>query len=248
MTSEAPATAPAATAKNQPHPLLDMALTVILPSIVLESLSKPERLGPAWALGVALLIPLGFGIWCFKNKRGLNFFSIFGLVAIIVTGGLGLLSLNAQWFAAKEALFPIFLGLAFPLSHWFGKPLVTDLLLNPQVINHRTLHKALDTNEKHSAFALLMRNASWGMAGTMFLSAVANYALAVRLIGGKEPGGEEYVKAIGKLNWMGTLVIGIPMVAITFVLLIWLLRRVSQITGLDRDDLLNQGTTVRRQV
>ena len=79
-------------------------------------------------------------------------------------------------------------------------------------------------------------------------SAVANYALAVRLIGGKEPGGEEYVKAIGKLNWMGTLVIGIPMVAITFVLLIWLLRRVSQITGLDRDDLLNQGTTVRRQV
>ena len=94
MTSEAPATAPAATAKNQPHPLLDMALTVILPSIVLESLSKPERLGPAWALGVALLIPLGFGIWCFKNKRGLNFFSIFGLVAIAtsIVGALVLLA------------------------------------------------------------------------------------------------------------------------------------------------------------
>lgn len=239
---------PTTSAKTQPHPLLDMGLTVILPSIVLESLSKPERLGPAWALGVALMLPLGFGIWCFKNKRGLNFFSIFGLVAIIMTGGLGLLNLNAYWFAAKEALFPIFLGLAFPLSHWFGKPLVTDLLMNPQVINHRALHAALNTDEKHSHFAQLMRNASWGMAGTMFLSAFANYALAVNLIGGKEPGGEEYVKAIGKLNWMGFLVIGIPMIVITFVLLLWLLRGISRITGLDRDDLLNQGKTVRRQV
>ena len=106
--------------KNQPHPLLDLTLTVVLPSIVLESLSKPDRLGPAWALGVALLIPLAFGIYCFVQKRGLNFFSLLGLVAIMVTGGLGLLNLNAAWFAAKEAAYPIFLGLAFALSHRWG--------------------------------------------------------------------------------------------------------------------------------
>ena len=52
-------------AQDQPHPLADLLLTEILPSLVLESMSKPERLGPVWALVVALLMPLGFGIHCF---------------------------------------------------------------------------------------------------------------------------------------------------------------------------------------
>ena len=234
--------------KNQPHPLLDLTLTVVLPSIVLESLSKPDRLGPAWALGVALLIPLAFGIYCFVQKRGLNFFSILGLVAIMVTGGLGLLNLNATWFAAKEAAFPIFLGLAFPLSHRWGKPLISELLLNPQMINHTLLQQSLRSEPQRNAFQRLLYRASWGMAGASLGSAIANSALVLYLLGGHAPGSEAYVKAIGTQNWVGFIIIGIPLVAVTMLLLFWLLRRIQQLTGLDRDDLLNPGTTVRRQV
>ncbi|MCB1226325.1 MAG: hypothetical protein KDK99_10975 [Verrucomicrobiales bacterium] len=233
---------------KQPHPLADMLLTVVLPSIVLEWASKPERLGPLWALVLASAIPLGFGLWCWQQKRGLNFFSIFGLVAVILTGSLGLLNLNAFWFAAKEALFPIILGLAFPLSHYFGTPLINELLLNPQVINHRAIQASLDSDAKKQAFAGLLQRASWGMLATTFASAAANFALALHLIGGTEPGSEAYVKAIGKLNWMGFLVIGIPLVGLTLLLLFWLIRRISALTGLDREDLLNPGTTVRRRV
>jgi len=234
--------------QNQPHPLGDLLLTVVLPSIALESLSKPDRLGPAWALVVALLLPLGFGVYCFAKKRGLNFFSVFGLAAIIVTGGLGLLSLNAYWFAAKEAAFPIFLGLAFPLSHFWGKPLISELLLNPQVINHALLQSSLDTPDKHSRFQRLLYRASWGMTLACLGSAVANSALVLYLLGGKAPGSEAYVKAIGTQNWAGFIVIGIPLVAVTFALLMWLLRRIQNLTGLDREDLMNPGRTVRRQV
>ena len=59
---------------------------------------------------------------------------------------------------------------------------------------------------------------------------------------------QEYTKAIGRLNWAGFLVIGIPLMGVTLLLLLWLLRSVTRITGLERDDLMNQGTTVRRQV
>ncbi|WP_395742405.1 VC0807 family protein [Prosthecobacter sp.] len=234
--------------KKQPHPLLDLALTVILPSLALEKLSAPERLGPLWALIVALLLPLGFGIWCFVNKRGMNFFSILGLTAVIVTGVLGLWKLNATWFAAKEAMFPLFLGIAFPLSHRWGRPLVNDLLLNPQMINHPALHQALDTPEKHHNFAILLKKASWGMAGTMIFSSAMNFALALYLLGDKTPGSEEYTKAIGRLNWSGSLILMIPLMAVLLALMFWVLRSISRITGLERDDLLNQGTTVRKQV
>ncbi len=235
-------------AQTQPHPLADLLLTLVLPSLALEWLSKPERLGPLWALVVASALPVGFGLWCWWQKRGLNFFSVFGLLAVILTGGLGLLKLNATWFAAKEAVFPIVLGLAFPISHRLGIPLIKELLLNPQVINHNALHRALDTPVKRMAFVSLLGKASWGMLGTTLLSAAANFALALHLLGKTEPGSEAYVQAIGRLNWMGFIVIGIPLVGITVGLLFWLLRRVSALTGLERDDLMNPGRTVRRQV
>lgn len=233
---------------KQAHPLLDLLLTVILPSVVLESLSKPERLGPLWALVVALLLPIAFGVYCFTHNRGLSFFSIFGLVAVIVTGGLGLMNLSVGWFAAKEAAFPVFLGLAFPLSHRWDKPLVAELLLNPQMINYRALHLALNTREKEAAFQRLLRKAGWTMAAASFLTAAANSVLAIYLIGEKAPGTEEYVKALGALNWIGFIIIGIPLLAATVGLLFWLLRAIQRLTGLDRQDLLTHGSTVRRQV
>jgi hypothetical protein len=234
--------------KEQPNPLADLLLTIILPSVILESLSKPDRLGPAWALVVALLLPLGFGIYCFIKKRGLNFFSVLGLVAIIVTGGLGLLNLSAVWFAAKEAAFPIFLGLAFPLSFLWGKPLVSELLLNPQVINHDLLNSRLNSEAQKQSFQALLRQASWALAGTMLLSAVANAMLVLYYLKGTVPGTEEYTKAIGRQNWVGFIVIGVPMMAATMGLLFWMLGQLKKLTGLERDDLMNPGTTVRSQV
>jgi hypothetical protein len=224
---------------QQPHPLSDLLLTVILPSVVLEFLSAPERLGPAWALVVALLLPVGFGIYCWVNKRGLNFFSIFGLIAIIVTGGLGLLNLTAGWFALKETVFPIFLGLAFPLSHRWGKPLINELLLNPQLINYPQLHRSLNTDEKRAAFEQVLYRSSWSMAAASILAAGGNALLALYLLKDRVPASEEYVKAIGKLNWGGMIVIGLPLVAVTFILLMRLLRRIQEITGLPRAALLN---------
>jgi hypothetical protein len=68
------------------------------------------------------------------------------------------------------------------------------------------------------------------------------------VLNGKTPGTEEYTQAIGKQNWMGFIVIGIPMVVVTMLLLFWLLKRITALTGLERDDLMNNGQTVRRQV
>lgn len=235
-------------AQEQPHPLFDLLLTVILPSLALETLSKPERLGPAWALIVALLLPLGFGIWCFTQKRGLNFFSILGLVAVIFTGGLGLLNLSPIWFAIKEAAFPVFLGIAFPLSLAWGRPLVSELLLNPQVINHTLLTRALDTEEKRHGFQKLLSLSSWALAATMLASALANAWLVLWFLEGTEPGSEAYTRAIGRQNWVGFIVIGIPLTAVTAGLLFWLISRVQHLTGLDKHDLMNPGQTVRRQV
>jgi hypothetical protein len=236
------------TNENPPHPLTDLLITVVAPSLILEHLSKPALLGPVLALLAAVALPVGFGIYCWRRTHGLNFFSAFGLAAVIITGGLGLLSLDAFWFAIKEAAFPVLLGLAFPLSLKAGRPLVSELLLNPQLINHVALNAALDTEQRRKAFQRLLALSSWALAATMLLSALANTLLVLHYLHGTVPGSEEYMRAIGRQNWVGVVVIGIPMLGATVALLFWMLGRIQGLTGLQREDLMGTGRTVRRTI
>jgi hypothetical protein len=237
-----------APAPPPPNPFLEILLTIILPSVVLDQLSKPERLGPLVALVVSLLLPLGFGVWCFVQKKGWNLFSVLGFVTILITGSLGLLKLPAFWFAVKECTIPLIIGLAFPLSHRFGKPLLNAMILQPHVINLEAMNGAITTPEKRADYEKAVFRASCGMALGMVGSSVANFFLALYLLGGKEPGTEEFMKGIAKLNWMGLIVIGVPMTVVMLFVFFRLLKQLQRITGLERDDLMNPGTTVRRQV
>ncbi|HSI63827.1 MAG TPA: VC0807 family protein [Candidatus Saccharimonadia bacterium] len=237
-----------AAAPPPPNPLIEIVLTIILPSLVLDQLSKPERLGPLWALVVSLLFPLGFGVWCFVQKKGWNLFSILGFATILLTGSLGLLKLQAFWFAVKESTVPLIIGLAFPLSHRFGKPLINAMILQPHVMNLEALHGAITTPEKRTDYNQAVFRASCGMALGMVGSSIANFFLAMYLLGGKEPATEAFMKGIAKLNWMGMIVIGVPMMVVMLFVFFRLLKHLQRITGLERDDLMNPGTTVRRQV
>ena len=231
---------------KQPHPIADLLLTVVLPSAALEYLSEPARLGPFWALVVASLLPVAFGIYCWVTKAVLNFLSILGLAAVVLTGGLGLLKLDAFWFGVKEISVPVVIGLAFPLSHWWGKPMICSMIFAPHLFNERVLRSALDTPEREAAFDRLLIKASWGMGASMLISAGINFALAMYLLGGKEPGSEAFVKGIGTLNWGGSLIIGVPMLLCMMVVMVAFMRGVYRLTGLQKADLMGPGRTVRR--
>lgn len=231
-----------------PNQLLELVLTIVLPSLVLDKLSAPENLGPFWALVVALLFPIGFGLWCVIQKVGWTVFSVLGLVTVLLSGGLGLLNLDAFWFAVKESTMPIVLAFAFPLSHRFGKPLINALVMQPHIFNVKLLNSALAEPAKKSLFDSALFKASCGLGLGMIGSAIANFFLALYLLGGKTPGSEAFVKGIGTLNWAGMVVIGVPLMGVMMLVFFWLIRQMQQITGLERDDLMNPGQTVRRQV
>jgi len=234
--------------RKQPSTLLDLVLTVVLPSVVLDYLSPPARLGPFWALVVSMIFPIAFGIWCWFKQHAWNVFSILGLATVLLSGGLGLLNLDAFWFSIKESAMPLALGAAFPLSHFWGKPLINALVMQPQLLNVRTVLAALNTPEKQQAFDRSLWRASWGVGLGMIISSIGNFFLVLYLLKGKEPGSEAYVRAIGTQNWAGMIVVGVPMTVAVLVVFVRLLQKIQRITGLERADLMNPGRTVRRQV
>jgi hypothetical protein len=231
-----------------PNPLLELVFTLVLPSIALDQLSKPASLGPFWALVVGLAFPVAFGAWCFLTKKGWTVFSVIGLVTILLSGGLGLLKLDAFWIGMKEGLMAAAIGVSFPLSHYFKRPLINALVMQPHLLNLKAVQDSLVDAPKRAAFDRAIFRASCGMGMSMAGSAVANFFLAVWLLSGKTPGTEEFVKGLAKLNWVSALVLGVPMMGVMLFVFLWLLRQIQQITGLERDDLLNPGKTVRRQV
>lgn len=243
----APATGPAAPPDERP--LLELVVNIALPTWILMSLSKEERLGPLWALIIAVCLPLGYGIYDAVRRRRLNFYAAIGLVSVLLTGVLGLVKGGAFWFAAKEALIPLILGAAILGSHKTATPFIRGLFLNPQLVNLPLLDRILAADPaRAAAFDRLLWQGSLMLAGTMVLSSVANFMLAMHFVGPTEPGSSEYTAAIGKTTAWGFAIIGIPMLAILLYVFWYVVRGLEKVTGLERDDLMNPGQTVRRTV
>lgn len=228
--------------EKQENPLVNILLNVVVPAAVLSYLSKEEgrfALGPMWALIVAVAIPIGYGIYFFWEFRKLNLFSVLGFASVILTGGLGLLKTSAVWFAVKEALIPFVLGLAVVLSHYkTSKPLVKVFLLNPDLFDVPRIEKRVAEKNAQAPFEKVLKTGTWLLGGSFFLSTLLNFLLWMYLLGGKEGGSTEYMKAIGTGTWMGFLVIGVPAMAILFYAFFRILREIEEVTGLNREELI----------
>ncbi len=235
---EAAATATPAGAGPKPeNPLANILVNVLIPVVVLNFLSKEHRLGPLWAMIIAVSLPLGYGIWFAVTRRKANFFSLLGLVSILLTGGLGLAQANATWFALKEALIPLMFGVAILGSHWTSKPLLNIFLLSPELFDLKRIDKAIAAHNAQPAYAKLRFNATLMLAGSMFASSVMNFFLALYFLKGKEGDQVAYNEAIGKLTGAGFAVIGIPMLAVMVATLFLLLKKLRKLTGLEQDDI-----------
>ena len=92
--------------------LLNLACNIALPTLVLTKFSGEDRLGPMWGMVVALAFPFGYGVVDVIRRRKTNFFSIVGVLSVLLTGGLNQLKADVFWFAVKEAAVPTLFGVA----------------------------------------------------------------------------------------------------------------------------------------
>lgn len=224
----------------KPNPLLEIGITVLLPAFILMKLSSPERLGSLGALLLALAFPLGWGAWDGLRRRKLNWLSVLGVVSTLLTGGIGLLALDAQWLAVKEAAVPSLIGLAVLASTWTKSPLIRVLVFNAQLFDVDKVHKALDERNNTAAFEQRLRQGTLLLAGTFFFSAVANYVLA-RWIVHAPAGTEAFNEELGRLTLLSYPIIAVPSMLMMMGLMFWLARGAKTLTGLDLGDMLQTG-------
>ncbi|WP_100656448.1 VC0807 family protein [Alteromonas flava] len=217
----------------------NLIFNIIIPVVIMSYASSDEWLGPAWSIVAALSFPIGYGLWDLKASGKVNAFSILGIVSVLLTGGISLLELPAEYIAIKEAAIPAIIGLAVIITQYSHKPLVKILVLNDQIINWPHLNQVLHEKGKTEEFEKKVAVSSYIVASSFFLSAVLNYVLA-KVILVSPPGTTEYTEELGRMTALSYPVIVIPSMILLITALWYLFAQIKKITGEDIEDFLNQ--------
>jgi len=217
----------------------NLVFNIIIPTLVLTFLSKPEYLGPAWGIVVALSFPIGYGVRDLMQSGKINPFSILGIISVSLTGGFSLLELDPEYIAIKEAAIPAVIAIAVLVSNKTKYPLVKTLILNEQIINMERLNAALKAKQKVEAFERKVTQSSLIVSSSFFLSSALNYILA-KIILVSPPGTPEYNEELGKMTALSYPVIVIPSMILLMFALWFLFTQMKKLTGEDIETFLNE--------
>lgn len=217
----------------------NLLINVVIPAVVLSRLSGEDALGPVWAVVVALAFPLLFGLWELKQSGKVNFFSVLGIVSVLLTGGISLLQLDPAYIAIKEALIPGLIGIIVLISQYTPYPFVKKLLINPELLDTDKLHQALAAKNNHAEFDRRIARAGYIVAASFFMSSALNYILAKAIVV-SQPGTTAYAEELGRMTWLSYPVIVLPSMLVLFFAIWLIFSSISKLTGRELDSFLNQ--------
>lgn len=221
---------------RKPRPLIDLLVSIVIPSFILMKLSANADLGATRALLLALAFPLGWGLFELLKYRKLNFIALLGLISVLLTGGIGLLQLDTQWLAVKEAGIPGLIGLAVLISTYTRYPLIKTMVFNPALINVTSVRQRLEELGTGQEFESRLQTANWLLGGTFFFSAVMNYFLAIWIVK-SQAGSQAFNEELGRLTLLSYPMIAVPSTLMMLAVLYYLARALRQLAGMELTDI-----------
>ncbi|MGI8406547.1 MAG: VC0807 family protein [Thermomicrobiales bacterium] len=208
--------------------------TIVIPIIILLTLSDESRLGPIPALLLSLAFPLSLGIWELARSRRVDIFATVGVISVVLTGVIGFFALSPRWLAVKEATVPLVFALFIIGSDYKGWPLVQ--MLFDRTLRRDRVRDALEANGTAPGYRQLISKTSWLWAGTMAASGVFRYVLAIVIVT-SEPGTKEFNRQLGEMTALRIPLVSVP-VGIMMVAMIWfMVRSTSRLTQLPASDI-----------
>lgn len=237
--------------------LLNVLLSVLAPVLVLDHCSADGpgvlELGTTRAMIAALSLPLGCGVWMFLERRKIDPMTLFGLMGTILTGVVTIYANTGEgtairpdtpwWYAAKEALIAVLLGGAMLVTAHRRDSMLRLFIYSDSLFDIPRIEKAVQDHQQLQNYRRLLWRASAYTATSLFCSAIANFGLALYFLlpvlsQPTERQTLEYNYAVSNMTWWGYLVIGLPLMLTLILVMRYLLRRLSSLSGLPREDIM----------
>lgn len=225
------------TPQHKPRPMIDLLVSILLPSFILMKLSGDDELGATGGLLLALAFPIGWGLFELIKYKKFNFIALLGLISVLLTGGIGLFELDNKWLAIKEAAIPGLIGIAVLVSAFTPYPLVKTLLFNPEVLDVEKIKQRLEEKASMPLFENRLMKATFFVAGSFGFSAVMNYILAKWIVV-SAAGTPEFNEELGQLTLYSYPMIALPSMLMMGGIFYYLWRTIHDLTGLELEEVL----------
>lgn len=227
------------------NPLLNLAFNLVIPILILEKAAVHlGEQGPLKALLLALCFPVAYGIYDWIRRKKANWLSGFGLLSVLITGGLALSKAEGIWFAVSEASLPLILGLGIMASAFTRKPFISTFLLNGGVMDLDRIHQRLEEFGRQEEFKKLLKHSTLLFSLSFFISAFLNFVLALKIFKPLKEGLSEELKTqalneqLADMRYWSIFVIMIPMFIFGLFVMWHLLRGLYKTTGLKIDEIV----------
>ncbi len=209
--------------------MLKLAVTLVIPYVILTRLGGVTDLDPRAVLLIALAFPVGWMLAALSRRADVGITPVVGLVGILLTAAIGTLANDPRWLAVKEASVPLVFGLAILVSSRTSRPLV-ELLID-KVVDRDAVRAALASHNADDRWQRLMTRATLAWAGALLVSAALNFALA-RIVVTSPAGTDAFNTELARMTALGLPVITVPMMVMMSATVWYIVHGVTGITGL----------------
>jgi intracellular septation protein A len=222
---------------------VSVIVNIAIPVVILLTLSAPDRLGALPALLLAIGIPAVWGMIELKRAHRVDISATLGLISVLLTGVIGVLGLNAQLLAVKEAAIPIGFAIVLLASNATRFPVVT--LLADMVQRRDRVRTALDRPAQQAAYHRHLQRSGAVWAGIMTLSGVLKFILASVVVN-SAAGTEAFNHELARYELV-QLPTTFTLSGVLILSLIWYIASgTAKITGLETAEVLRGGQKVER--
>lgn len=219
--------------------LLNLACNVLIPGLLLSK-------GGAWLpaipprelLVLALAFPVTYFIYDYIRRRVANPISVLGFLGTLAGGAIGLVKIDPLWFAAKEAAFPLAIGISLHVTRRMKRPLVKAFVWNDAVLNTERIETALAERDAKAHAEKLFAKVSGLLSVAFFISTLANFILA-RWIVSAHPDADAalFNEQLGRFHLVSWPLIILPNIAYLLWLMLRFLKRLGEIAGIPEEEL-----------
>ncbi len=223
--------------KKRENPFISLVFNIVIPTLILTKLSSPDKLGQLNSLIIAVLFPLTYGIIDMIKSKKVNKISLLGLISVFLTGVVGILKLDPQLLAIKEASVPAIIGIAVLITAKTKNPLTKMFLMNDTIFNVEKIEQKLEETQNTEVFNKKLYNSTFMLALSFLVSSVLNYILA-KVIVVSPAGTEEFNKELGQMMAYSYPVIVIPSMIIMGVSLWYVMSNLTKLTGFKIEDVM----------
>jgi hypothetical protein len=229
--------------QKQQNSFSHILFNILIPVVILNKGHK-YGLDAKVAVLVALSFPLFFTIKSLVQNKLVDFVSLLGLLNVLISGVLTLLTLGGIWFAIKEAAFPFLIGAFVFGSSFTSSPFFETLFLNPTTFHTDKVEARLDSEEKKLKFEELMKHLTKLLSLSFLLSGTLNFFLALHIFTPLPDAMTDLQKQellneqLSHMTLYSMVIILVPSMIFLASLIFYAFKKINQLTGLSTDDLL----------